>query len=297
MKSSLIDITGKLPAGLVELYLSIALRADAMEIKFLVVGAMARDLVLVHGFGSKIERGTRDVDFAINVSSWEEFDSLKNQLLEFGYQEDKKLKHKLHYKCSEGMAWEIDIIPFGAIEDDESTIAWPPNQDFEMNMLGFKEAAENALIVRINKDPEIEVRVASPAGMSVLKLISWMDRDPNKRKKDAFDLRYLIETYTKIPEIYDAVFEEKQMERQDFDEARASAMKLGLDASKIASKKTKSFLTEKLFNDTEKLETLIREMAGKNYTTLSECQNWLAIYREEFTKQTIFLVKSNRTPF
>ena len=154
MKNSLIDITGKLTTGLVELYSGIALQADALGIEFLVVGAMARDLVLVHGFDAKIERGTRDVDFAINVSSWEEFDSLKDKLLESGYRADQKMGHKLHYTCSKELPWEIDIVPFGAIEDGRSMIAWPPDQDFEMNMLGFKEAAQSALIVRIVIPPE-----------------------------------------------------------------------------------------------------------------------------------------------
>lgn len=35
----------------------------------LVVGAMARDLILVHGYNARIERGTRDVDFEQNQSS------------------------------------------------------------------------------------------------------------------------------------------------------------------------------------------------------------------------------------
>ena len=123
--------------------------------------------------------------------------------------------------------------------------------------------------------------------MSVLKLISWMDRDPNKRKKDALDIRYLIETYTKIPEIYDAVFEEGQMEKQEFDEVKASAMKLGLDASEIASKETKAYLAEKLFNNAEKLDILIREMVGREYASSDECKNWISLYIEEFNSKNV----------
>lgn len=81
MKNTCVDVTGKLPAGLVELYADINEHAKALAIDFLVVGAMARDLVLVHGFGSKIERGTRDVDFGINVASWDEFSALRDSLV------------------------------------------------------------------------------------------------------------------------------------------------------------------------------------------------------------------------
>ena len=69
VKNTCVDIAGKLPAGLVKLYADINEHAKALAVNFLVVGAMARGLVLVHGFGSKIERGTRDVDFGINVAA------------------------------------------------------------------------------------------------------------------------------------------------------------------------------------------------------------------------------------
>ena len=72
VKNTCVNIAGKLPLGLVELYADINEHAKKLAIDFLVVGAMARDMVLVHGFGSNIERGTRDVDFGINVASWEQ---------------------------------------------------------------------------------------------------------------------------------------------------------------------------------------------------------------------------------
>lgn len=72
-----IDVTGKLPFGLVEMYQKIDLCARELGIDYLIVGAMARDLVMHHGFGAHIERGTRDVDFAIQVASWQKFHTLK----------------------------------------------------------------------------------------------------------------------------------------------------------------------------------------------------------------------------
>ena len=281
MKNTLIEVTGKLPDGLVELYTGMALHAGALNIEFLVVGAMARDLVLVHGFHSKIERGTRDVDFAINVSSWQEFNSLREVLLRSGYRADPREVQKLYLECSDKSLWEIDILPFGAIEDENSSIAWPPDQDIEMSVLGFEEAEQNALQVRISKDPELIVKVPSPAGMSVLKLISWLERDANKRKKDAADLRYLIRTYVKIPEILTAVYEEGLMEEQGFDVDKASAMKLGVDAASIASPETKEYLRKSLFEDEQKFEMLIREMAENSHSSLEECESWITIFKAE----------------
>jgi len=67
MKSTLIDFSGKLPHGLVELYACVDGAAKRVDVPFLIVGAMARDLIMVHGFGAQLERGTRDVDFAVDL--------------------------------------------------------------------------------------------------------------------------------------------------------------------------------------------------------------------------------------
>lgn len=72
------------------------------------------------------------------------------------------------------MPWEIDIVPFGGITQNNNEIAWPPEQDVVMNVMGFTEAFENALTVRISEVPNLEIKVASPAGMLILKLISWI---------------------------------------------------------------------------------------------------------------------------
>lgn len=79
MKNTCVNVAGKLPAELIELYADINKHATALTIDFLIVGVMTRDLVLVHGFGSKIERGTRDVNFGVNVADWDEF--LNKELL------------------------------------------------------------------------------------------------------------------------------------------------------------------------------------------------------------------------
>jgi len=129
VKITSINIIGKLPLGLVGLYADINKYAQLLSIDFLVVGAMARDLVLVHGFGSQIERGTKDVDFGINVASWGEFNALKGRLLEGGYKENSQKSHQLYYTDVIGLNWEIDIVPFGEIADIENNIYWPPEQN------------------------------------------------------------------------------------------------------------------------------------------------------------------------
>ncbi|WP_210797172.1 hypothetical protein [Pseudoalteromonas ostreae] len=80
-----LNVVSKLPRGLVELYRLINGQADALATSYLVIGATTRDIILHHGFGAVIERGTRDVDFAIQVKSWQQFELLKTKLFANGF--------------------------------------------------------------------------------------------------------------------------------------------------------------------------------------------------------------------
>lgn len=284
MKNTFVNIAGKLPPGLTALYSDISDVAKSLDINFLVVGAMARDLVLVHGFGSTIERGTRDVDFGINVASWEDFETLKAQLINQGFEQDKQKAHKLTRSDSQDLPWEVDIVPFGSIATHDHTISWPPDQVVVMSVLGFTEAMDNAFSVQISDNPYMTISVASPAGVAILKLVAWVEREVEVKPKDAMDLGYLIESYTKIPEILAAVYEEGCMEAQDWDETKASAMKLGRDAGVIALPPTKTFLKDRLFNQAPKVEQFIRQMQGNR---LSDSAELLDIFTEAFLDQEL----------
>lgn len=269
MKNSFIDLTGKLPRGMAELYVAVAGQAASIGASYLVVGAMARDLVLVHGYGSTIERGTRDVDFGIEVQSWDVFHALRDSLLAAGFTAHPRVLHKLNFESSDEMPWEIDIVPFGAIEDEASTIRWPPGNDREMCVLGFSEALKSALQVQISAAPDVVIPVASPEGICLLKLIAWLDRTSDKRGKDALDIAYLVQSYPRIPEIYDALYDEGCMEAQEWVEEKASAIKLGRDVAQIMSARTLTFLEDRLLSSQEHIEVLAREMSGSSQTALA----------------------------
>lgn len=158
---------------------------------------------------------------------------------------------------------QVDIVPFGQVEDEEANIAWPPDGDWVMNVLGFQEACDNAEIVRIQDDPPVDIPVATPEGMAVLKLIAWTDRAADLRSKDAKDLLYLFTTYEKIPAINNALHEDQDlMEDYDWDIELASAYQLGVDAESITEEQTYDAIAELFSGDHEGLtvELLVEEM-------------------------------------
>lgn len=284
MMNTSLNISGLLLTGLVELYRDIEKHTSDLAIPYLIIGATARDIVLVHGYGAAIERGTRDIDFGIQVRTWQEFEKLKAKLIESGFAPHKEKVHQLSTIDSESMPWEIDIIPFGLIAGEQQEIAWPPKYEFIMRVLGFAEAYENALSVIIAENPVLKVHVASPAGMLLLKLISWLERPEDIRPKDAADIYYLTSHYAKIPSVIDDIYDGGYMEQHNFHEHKAGTMKLAEDAAKIARPDTLRYIKERLFAQGDKLDKLTLEISRLTHASYQEAENLLAIINNVFQK-------------
>lgn len=270
-----ICITDQLPQGIVAIYRDVHAIASQLDIPCLVVGATARDLILVYGFGASIERGTRDIDFGIKIRTWDDFYRMSHRLKIHGFVQDRQIQHRFHRTDADGLPWEIDIVPFGFAEQTRE-IAWPPSGDMVMTILGFKEALENAIQLQIADD--VQLQVCSPAAMAALKLVAWRERDPMIRQKDASDLLYLIRSYTKIPAVYDLIFSAGFMARQDYDEHLASAEKLGADMLAIMSEATSDHLRSQIFSQPPRIAALARDMKMAGYESLDRCNALIAAF-------------------
>lgn len=276
----MIELENLLPEKTEQALADLSELCESVDASFLVVGATARDLVLVYGYGAKIERATQDVDFGVSVSSWDHYDRLKEALTGAGYQPDPAEAQRF---SSGILELDIDVVPFGGIETDISTISWPPEESFRMVVLGFQEALDSALRVKIRSNPDLFVPVASPEGVCLLKLVAWIDREADeKRLKDALDLKFLIETYAKIPAVFESLYDEGYMEAQDFDEEKASAMKLGKEVAKISSAETKAFLMVNLFDEEALTEKLARQMTSNHGGNAELALEWITIFKASF---------------
>ncbi len=229
-----------------------------------IVGAMARDLVLVNAFGLRSGGATRDIDFGLSVECWEEFQMLKTALVETGqFEATPKVAHRLIWKDPEtGATTPVDLIPFGGVASEDKTIAWPPSRDFAMSVAGFEEASESA--IRLQVEDDLVVRVASLPGLTVLKLIAWEGRR-NESDKDAADLRHLLFYYGDAGNLH-RLYEREMplLEAAGFDIELAGAQLLGRDAARICHKDTGARIRALL--DSEPLiDQLIVQMAGAGF--------------------------------
>ena len=284
MTSTSLDIAGKIDPRTVATIAAVAQVITELGMPYVIVGATARDLVLHHGHGANLQRATQDVDFAIEVPGWSAFEAVKERLCAQGFQATKA-SHRL----VDSAGGTIDIVPFGRIQDEQATIAWPPTGEIEMNVLGFQEACDHAQWVRLQEDPALDVPVATPAGLTLLKLIAWTDRSVDLRRKDAVDLGYLLSTFEQIPDIQDALYEDENagiMEGYDWDLSLAAAHLLGRHARAIAQSDTRQRIAHLADGEPEplNLDRLAEEMCEHIDSQYERNRQLLAAFMTGFSE-------------
>ncbi|WP_168710052.1 nucleotidyl transferase AbiEii/AbiGii toxin family protein [Massilia sp. Mn16-1_5] len=219
--------------------------AVRLQIPYFVIGATARDIVIEHVHGLETTRATRDVDFAVAVSSWEEFARLKEQLIGTGAFRAGEQSQRLGF--GENGAYPLDLVPFDGVERN-GEIAWPPKGDFVMNVAGYTEAYESALAVEI--ETGFTVKILSLPAMVVLKILAWNDRP--ERDKHASDVLLILRHYHQTGQ-FERLYDDEHialLERHGYDAELAGAALLGRDARRDLASKTlaqvmKVFASEK----------------------------------------------------
>ena len=82
------------------------------------------------------------------VDSWTSFEAVKQALCKGSFIETRA-QHRLENSSGK----PIDIVPFGENVQNNNTIAWPPDGDVVMNVMGFQEACDNAQSVIVREAP------------------------------------------------------------------------------------------------------------------------------------------------
>jgi predicted nucleotidyltransferase len=164
-------------------------RKAASAVDVLLVGAMARDLLLHHAYGVPIARATQDVDLALAMANWAEFDSLREALLSSDdFSAGRPAGHRLLHQSSV----PIDLIPFGGVERPDGTIVWPDDESV-MVVLGFREARVTAIELVLPEGQRIPT-VSLPI-LAILKLVAWSERYVHAPRKDSSDLFLILQNY------------------------------------------------------------------------------------------------------
>lgn len=234
--------------------------ARELALDYFVVGAMARDILLNGVFGLYTGRATRDVDLAVAVEGWPQFDAIKVRLVgTCAFVSDERAAQRLYHRAaSEGRGYPLDLIPFGGVELPGNEIAWPPDGSVVMNVAGYGEALASAVPVEV--EPGFAVRVASLPGLAILKLVAWADRGTRDRR-DAIDFATLLRWYAAAgneDRLYGT--EIGVLEVVNYDLELAGARLLGMDAGRMAVPSTRGQILA-LLDDPARLDRLVLDVA------------------------------------
>jgi predicted nucleotidyltransferase len=232
-----------------------------LGIDYFVTGAMARDILLLGVHGIHPGGETRDIDLAVAIAAWDQFDAIRSRLIASGqFLPVGGSVQQLLFK-SEGRegGYPLDIIPFGDIEQLPASIAWPPDQTVVLNVAGYRDALASAVDIQI--EPGLVVPVASLAGLTILKFYAWQDRG-RANPKDAFDLSTVMQKYADAGN-YTRLYGEELalLEAVDYNLAAASPRLLGKDVSRIATAKTRNDLLA-IFNDPNTADRFITNVSS-----------------------------------
>jgi len=201
---------------------------QSLNIPYYLIGVTAIALELLKQ-GIKPSRGTKDIDFAVMISSMSEYDEMSTLLEARGF-------HKVSAPWtfySDKFKVAIDLLPYGEIEENYTDNF---NERYtDLHVLGFREVMEEA--VQVNIEEKI-ANIPPLPGMVILKLIAWSDR-PEERENDLTDILKIIQHYFELE--WDEIVQHHNdiLDKDPFDQKIIAAEVLGRK-SRFYLKKSKA---------------------------------------------------------
>jgi predicted nucleotidyltransferase len=250
---------------------------DSMKVDFYVIGATARDMILCNLYDLIPDRKTVDLDIAIAIPDWNQFEKIEKQLPDKeGFKKNTKQKQRFIYRD----VYEVDIVPFGGVTKADGNIYWPPEEEVAMSTWGFSEVAKATLSMQI--DNEFTIQIASLPGIFLLKLTAWKDRHL-LGAKDAYDMALLLVNYLDINtervvnEHYDLY------EAEAFDSVIAGARLMALDVRKLlqADETVLNYLSDIVSEEIKQAEgsrlinQLLESDVNLNYEQVLSCLEYI----------------------
>lgn len=224
-----------------------AFKEGAGDAPFFLAGATARDLLLHTAHDIDPGRKTQDVDIALMVSDWPAFTAIRERLINTGrFAEVPRVAHRLVFNGR----LPVDFIPFGPVERDDRSIAWPPGGETIMSVFGFAEAMANTIEAVLPHGQRIQV-VTLPA-LAVLKLLAWFERRHEHPGKDAHDLHAILTHYLDAGQ-RDRLYTDaaQLLDAADFDYTLAGAWLLGQDMTRVLSRQDHAKIADLLEAETD----------------------------------------------
>ena len=214
-----------------------------------VVGATARDIALRLLNVEMQLRGTLDLDVAVSLERWEQFQQLSDVLLEHYFVKLPE-RQRFRYVGKDGCnGYIVDIVPFGGIAEEER-VSWPPEGSPVMSVRCFNDVMSAADTV--NVDGAFTFRIASLSGQFLLKLDTWQDHHL-QTKKDAEDMVYILKNvYVAYALSREGLADEIDLETEHFDLVVAGAEWMASDLKRMLTASHRHYYAQLLGEEVEK---------------------------------------------
>ncbi len=160
---------------------------ERFGIDYYLVGAVSRDVWMTGINNIAPKRTTRDVDFAVFINERGIYEKLREYLITT---EGFNPNHENAFVLIWQDGTQVDLLPFGAIEDDNRRVTVQGTGYTSVHVDGFLEVYEQQL-------PEVELggvhrfKFCTLPGIVLLKLIAWDDR-PESRRSDILDISHIL---------------------------------------------------------------------------------------------------------
>lgn len=163
---------------------------EKFKVDYYLVGAVSRDVWMSGIHGITPRRGTKDFDFAVFINDKGIYEQLKQYLLDKeDFTDYKENAFVLIWK--NGM--QVDLLPFGAIEDDNRRVTVEGTGFTSVHVDGFREVY-NQHLDSVELEGGQDFKVCSLPGYTLLKLIAWDDR-PEARRDDITDISDILQHF------------------------------------------------------------------------------------------------------
>lgn len=222
-----------------------------LQTEVYVVGAVARNVALKLHKIPNTPRGTMDLDVAVALKEWSQFEQLTNKLLQCNFEKAPEKQRFYYRKEGVAFAYKVDIVPFGLIAENEK-VAWPPDGSPVMSVKSFDDVMNSADKVIV--DDVFSFRMASLSGQFLIKLDAWCDRHLTTRK-DAADMFFILQNvYVAYALSCDKLPPEINIDAENFNLMVAGAEWIASDLKKILTNTHRRYYSNLLFKEIEKEE-------------------------------------------
>lgn len=216
------------------------------DIDFYLVGAVARDVWMSAINNIDPRRTTGDIDFAVLLNDKGTYEALMEYLIRHeGFYPYKGNSFVLIWKDKT----EVDLLPFGAIEDKDGNVSMNGLGLTSISLQGFTEVYEEGL-PQLEMGETHQFKFCTLPGIVLLKMIAWDDR-PEKRRDDIKDISDIMNHFFNMYDNEIWTNHNDLFDEEDADLIHIAARVPGREMSKIARRNEKLFLRIKGILDAE----------------------------------------------